>query len=502
MSKRNQKKIDKLRTEFLPEALEIVERPTAPLGNIIIWLVFALLFVFVLWACIGKLDEVASARGQIAADEGIQEVQAAETGIVRTVKVKEGDAVHRGDVLYCIEKEIEQKNIAYSEGEIGLLELQIELLGKLLAGEDITEYQNEDYPVQQQEVIETMIAMNEVDELSIEEYELAAQTAKNQYELADRNLGSNQDKADYLNEQKKLQDKSNRLKSTLEIELELLKGNYEYTAAEAAKYQELYEAGAKSKAEWEEKANEVENLKKQIAIKEIEIKNEALTQKSDEKNIDYQIAESKNESENQKGTLEDRKKNYESAVKNLETAKSQRKEKLYEMRQQCLEELKKYDLQIAEQYNQFENMDIVALYDGVVKSLAVDKAGSVVTAAQVVAEIIPDSTTMIVKAEVNNRDIGYVALGQDVDVKVDTYDYQKYGKLHGVVTYISPDATETEQAQKIYKVEILLEKDSGKDWTVSQGMECTVEIKTDKRRIIDFFLEPLTDALDRGLKER
>lgn len=502
MSKRNQKKIDKLRTEFLPEALEIVERPTAPLGNIIIWFVFALLFVFVLWACIGKLDEVASARGQIAADEGIQEVQAAETGIVRTVKVKEGDAVHRGDVLYCIEKEIEQKNIAYSEGEIGLLELQIELLGKLLAGEDITEYQNEDYPVQQQEVIETMIAMNEVDELSIEEYELAAQTAKNQYELADRNLGSNQDKADYLNEQKKLQDKSNRLKSTLEIELALLKGNYEYTAAEAAKYQELYEAGAKSKAEWEEKANEVENLKKQIAIKEIEIKNEALTQKSDEKNIDYQIAESKNESENQKGTLEDRKKNYESAVKNLETAKSQRKEKLYEMKQQCLEELKKYDLQIAEQYNQFENMDIVALYDGVVKSLAVDKAGSVVTAAQVVAEIIPDSTTMIVKAEVNNRDIGYVALGQDVDVKVDTYDYQKYGKLHGVVTYISPDATETEQAQKIYKVEILLERDSGKDWTVSQGMECTVEIKTDKRRIIDFFLEPLTDALDRGLKER
>ena len=53
MRKRNQKAFNKLRTEFLPEALEIVEHPAAPLGNIIIWLVFALLLAFILWACIG-----------------------------------------------------------------------------------------------------------------------------------------------------------------------------------------------------------------------------------------------------------------------------------------------------------------------------------------------------------------------------------------------------------------------------------------------------------------
>lgn len=502
MKKMNQKQFNKLRTEFLPEALEIVERPAAPLGNIIIWLVFILLFAFILWACIGKMDEVATARGQIIAEEGIQDIQAAGTGIVTEIKVKEGDTVHRGDILYCMEKEIEQKNIDYSEGEIGLLELRIELLGELLAGRDIRQYRKGDYNAEQMEIVESMISMNEADLLSLEEYEIAVKTAKNQYDLAGDNQDNSQKKTAYLENQKKLQDESDDLESTLKIELEILENNYKYASAEAQKYQKLYEAGAKSKAEWEAKVNDTESLEKQIAIKKIDIENETLSQKGNSANTLYQIQESKNESRNQQGTAEERKQNYESAVKNLKTAQSQRNEKLYEMKQQYLSELKQYDLQIAEQYNQYENKNITALYDGVVKSLEVDKAGAVVTATQVVAQMIPDSGTMIVEAQIHNSDIGYVEIGQEVDIKVDTYDYQKYGKLNGTVAYISPDAAENEQMQKVYKVNVLLNDTNSSKLDISQGMECTVEIKTDKRRIIEFFLEPLTDALDRGLKER
>lgn len=502
MKKTNQKKFNKLRTEFLPEALEIVERPMAPLGNIIIWLVFALLFAFILWACIGKIDEVAVARGQVTVEAGVQQIQAAGTGIVTEVKVKEGDTVHRGDILYCMEKEIEQKNIDYSEGEIGLLELRLSLLSELLAGKDIRGYRNGDYNAEQMEIIEAMISMDETDKLSIEEYELAVQTAKNQYDLADSSLVSGQSKTSYLNEQKELQKKSIELGSTSQIELEILQGNYKYAASEAEKYKKLYEAGAKSKAEWEEKENETDNLEKQIEMKNLDIQKENLSQEGDSKSISYQIEESKNESKNQEGTIEEQKQNYETAVKNLELAKTQRNEKLYEMKQQYLGELKQFDIQLAEQYNQHANKDVVALFDGVVKSLEIDKEGAVVTATQVVAEIIPDSDAKIVEAEVLNSDIGYVETGQEADIKVDTYDYQKYGKLHGTVAYISPDAVENEQMQKVYKVEVVLDEESSREWEVSQGMQCTVEIKTDQRHIIEFFLEPLTDALDRGLKER
>lgn len=502
MEKKNRKQFNKLRVEFLPEALEIVERPAAPLGNIIIWLVFLLLFAFILWTCFGKMDEVATARGQIMADEGIQEVQAAETGIVTDIKVKEGEKVHRGDVLYCMDKNIEQKNIDYSEGEIGLLELRITLLNELLAGKRLTQYRNGNYSAEQSEVLEAMISMDEAGRLSLEEYEIAAKAAKNQYDLADSNVSGSQSKTNYLEKQKELQEESVKLGSTLKMELEILEDNYKYAAAESEKYKELYEAGAKSKSEWETKANEADNLKKQIAIKKIDIQNEALSQKANRANASYQVEESKNEFQNQQGTVEERKQNYESAVTNLETAREQRNQKLYEMKQQYLDELKQYDIRIAEQYNQYENKDIIALYDGVVKSLEVDKEGAVVTPTQVVAQIIPDSNTMVVEAEVHNGDIGYVELGQDVDIKVDTYDYQKYGKLSGTVVYISPDAIENEQMQKIYKVNVLLDGDNVNRLEISQGMECTVEIKTDKRRIIEFFLEPLTDALDRGLKER
>ena len=56
--------------------------------------------------------------------------------------------------------------------------------------------------------------------------------------------------------------------------------------------------------------------------------------------------------------------------------------------------------------------------------------------------------------------------------------------------------------QKVYKAKIALTEDKDRQWEISQGMQCTVEIKTDQRHIIEFFLEPLTDALDRGLRER
>ena len=240
MKRTNQNKFNKLRREFLPETLEIVERPTAPLGNIIIWLVFVLLLAFILWACIGKMDEVATARGQITVEEGAQEIRAAGTGIVTAVKVKEGDIVQCGDVLYCMEKEIEQKNIDYSKGEIGLLELRIDLLSDLLAGEDITVYRKDYYNTEQMEVIESIISMDESARLSIEECELAVQTAKKQYDLAGKNLNNGEQKTDYLKEQGKLQKAVNDLKSTSQIELEMLQDNYQYAVSEAEKYKNCY----------------------------------------------------------------------------------------------------------------------------------------------------------------------------------------------------------------------------------------------------------------------
>lgn len=501
MRKKEKNRFNQLRVEFLPEALEIVEKPTAPLGNIVIWLVFILLLAFILWACFGKVDEVAVARGRVMSDDGAQEIQSVGTGIITEVKVAEGQSVKKGDVLYTIDKEIEKLNIEYSEGEIGMTQLKSELLGQLLAGKDISEYRNGNYDADQMEVIDSVIIYSESGELSLEEYEIAVQNAKNQYELAKKALDSNKDKETYLKEQKELQKQTQEL-SAGKVELELLKSNYKHALSEADKYKELYEAGAKAKVEWETKVLEAESLEKQIEIKEIELASSDLAQQGEQSSIEYQIDENSAAYTNQQGAVEDAKNQYDTAVLNLENAKKQRDSTLYEQKQQCDAKLKEYGITVTQQYYEYENKDICAPYDGVIKTLNVGKEGAVVSATQVVAEILPDTAQLIVEAEVSNQDIGFVEVGQEVDIKIDTYDYQKFGMLTGRVLYISPDAIENEQMQQVYKVNILLDANSADEMELSQGMQCSAEIKTDKRRIIEFFLEPLTEALDNSLKER
>lgn len=502
MKNRDRKKFHKLRVEFLPEALELVEKPTAPLGNIVIWFVFLLLLAFVLWACMGKVDEVAIARGQVVSDDGVQQVQAAGNGIVTEVKVKEGQTVSKGDVLYSIDKEVEKLHIEYSEGEAGLIELRAELLNELLSGKDIKTYRQGEYDTEQMEVIEAMILFAESAEISVKEYETAVENARSQYELASETLDLNKDMEEYLKEQEEIQARAHDLKDTASIELEILKRNYKYTSAEADKYKKLYEAGAVSKTEWKQKQNEADILEKQIEIKEIEVKSTELSKQGEKSTMDYQMNEYRADYTAKQGSFEEMKNNYEMAVLNLENAKKQRDSALYEQREQCVSKLKEYGVTVAQQYYEYESKDICAPYDGVIKTLNVGKEGAVVAATQVVAEILPATTQLIIEAEVSNQDIGYIELGQQVDVKIDTYDYQKYGMLSGTVAYISPDAIENEKLEQVYKINILLDEGSNHKLDISQGMQCSVEIKTDRRRIIEFFLEPLTEALDNSLKER
>ena len=106
------------------------------------------------------------------------------------------------------------------------------------------------------------------------------------------------------------------------------------------------------------------------------------------------------------------------------------------------------------------------------------------------------------EAEIKNTDIGFVEPGQEADIKIDTYNYQKYGRLQGKVAYISPDAIENEKGEQTYRAEIALSGDSLPGISPSSGMQCSVEVKTDRRRVIAFFLEPLADALDHSLKVR
>ena len=223
--KKNDREWNRLRSEFLPEAMEIIEKPASPLGNGIIWCVFILLIIAIIWACLGKIDEVAVSRGEILVDSGAQKIQAAGTGVITEVKVKEGDSVKKGDILYVMNKEVEQSNVHYSEGEIGLNELRLTLLSKMLDGIDVKNYDKSNLDEEQLQVLDYMITLQNTNRLSENEYIAAMDNAENMYELAGKGLDSMKVQSENLNEQKKLQKKSEDTGSITEKELELLKLN-------------------------------------------------------------------------------------------------------------------------------------------------------------------------------------------------------------------------------------------------------------------------------------
>lgn len=144
--------------------------------------------------------------------------------------------------------------------------------------------------------------------------------------------------------------------------------------------------------------------------------------------------------------------------------------------------------------------------DGYVNKILVHTIGGVVTPAEKIMTIVPKDAKMQIKAKVLNQDVGFIEPDMPVSIKVDTYNFQKYGILDGVVTIVSPNSIEDEHLGPVYEVYIDPKNTTlmveGKEQTIKYGMATTNEIKIGKRRIIEFFIYPLIKYMDESIKVR
>jgi hemolysin D len=149
---------------------------------------------------------------------------------------------------------------------------------------------------------------------------------------------------------------------------------------------------------------------------------------------------------------------------------------------------------------------LTAPVDGTVQQLTVHTIGGVVPAAQPLMLIVPTQKVIEVEAFMENKDVGFVEEGQPAEVKIDAFEYTKYGTIHGRVTHVSRDAIQDEKKGLIYSVKITLDKASiianGHDVPLAAGMSVNVEIKTGTRRAIEYFLSPLLQHGRESLNER
>ena len=151
-------------------------------------------------------------------------------------------------------------------------------------------------------------------------------------------------------------------------------------------------------------------------------------------------------------------------------------------------------------------MKLTAPVNGTVQQLAVHTTGGVVTEAQPLMVIVPSNQPVEVEALFENKDIGFVRQGQEVEIKVDTFTFTKYGVLDGTVISISDDAIEDEKLGLVYSARIRLSESKiavgDRVVALSPGMSIKAEVKTDKRKVIDYFLSPLQQYVDESLVER
>ena len=143
---------------------------------------------------------------------------------------------------------------------------------------------------------------------------------------------------------------------------------------------------------------------------------------------------------------------------------------------------------------------------GTVQQLATHTVGGVVAEAQVLMVIVPHEAQISAEATLENKDIGFVNPGQSAEIKLETFPYTRYGTLSATVSRVTADAVADEKRGAIFPVTLALSQTSididGKSVTLSPGMNLTVEIRTGKRRIIDYLLSPIQRAGQTSLRER
>lgn len=172
-------------------------------------------------------------------------------------------------------------------------------------------------------------------------------------------------------------------------------------------------------------------------------------------------------------------------------------------------------------------MRLTAPVDGTVQQLTVHTIGGVVAAAQPLMMLVPNQDQVEIEAFIENKDIGFVHEGQKVAIKVETFEYTKYGMIDGVVSHVSRDAidasgnaTDNTSSNKgarggskqdkpqapMYSVKVLLDQNKmvidGKAKALTPGMGASIEIKTGSRRIIEYFLSPLMQHTHESMNER
>ena len=432
--------------DFLPAALEIQRRPPSPLGRAIGWTLMLLFLLTIAWATLGSADIVAVAQGRIIPNGHNKVIQPLEMSMIKTIHVHEGAQVAAGETLVDLDDQSVRADLQNIQQELSNLEQEhtrLTILEKLL--------QSDVLPVKPAETADGLTLL--------QRQLLSAQWSEHQANLQALQAERRKRQA----EQVSLQQQVHKLEAVLPL-----------VAKRAETLRRLSEKKFLGESEFLEMEQE-----------RLETENDLATNRKRADEIIAAIAEIDAQQEQVQ-------RRFLSQVLLERQQNRKRSEALIQEQVKAASRLNAYTL--------------VSPIDGVVQQLAVHTLGGIVTPAQQLMVIIPDQAVLEVEALVENRDIGFVREGQQVEVKIDAFPFTKYGIIPAEVTDLSNDAINDEVKGLVYKAKVTLKESRirvDQKWVnLSPGMTVTAEVKTGTRRLIEFFLAPLLRYRQESIRER
>ncbi|MCG5079241.1 HlyD family type I secretion periplasmic adaptor subunit [Candidatus Saccharibacteria bacterium] len=439
----------RLQYEFLPAAEEIIETPAAPFGAVVIWLTTILLVLALAWAYLGQIDIVAVGNGRVSTEGSVKVVQSASYGVVKRITAQEGQRVHKGDVLVELDKTTAEKELATTTQSLNIVRAERDILRRLAMGNGADDIINSAGVSDEAKAVLREFTASQLALASAKEQALKGSIASHQRQLQ----FNQQTKAQLEGEAQKLKDRQTKVKQKLESA----------NAIERIRLQ-----------------NELDTLEQRITTA-----NSAATSQGQQV-LQSQLTLAQVQSQSQVSLAE-----ANSSIGGQVIAQEQR--------------IAELENNLAKAKRALEQTTIIAPVDGTILALNTRTIGGVVNVAERIAQIVPDNDLLYVDVTLDNQDVGFVRVGQRVVIKVATYPFQRYGYLEGAVENISPDAIQDEKKGLVYKAKVKLSgvNSSKKNrLKLLPGMSVSAEITTGKRRIIEFFLDPLMTHVDDSLKVR
>jgi hemolysin D len=453
---------------FLPAALEIVETPVPPLAGAIGGTIIALFCLALVWASFGHIDIVASASGKIIPSGRTKVIQPFETGVVRAIRVRDGQSVKAGEVLIELDPTMAGAELGHMQSDLMAARLEAARLRAALAGQEdpVADFQPPEGASPELVGMQRRLLASQVAEQKAKIEEIKRQEAQKEAERAT------------------IKATINKINETIPLLEERV---------EVRKY--LYGKELGSKLLY---LSDLQDLVGQ--------QQDLLVQKSRYREADAAVgvlveARLKMAAEYQRTLLDD-------------LAKAE--QKAAGLAQDVVKGAQRTQYQV-----------LTAPVDGTVQQLAVHTVGGVVTPAQALLVVVPADSHLEIEAMVSNRDIGFIHVGQEAEIKVDTFNFTRYGLIQGRVLSVSQDAITRDKPQDksndqtpgattttsepkgqelIYAARISLDRTQMQVEEnlvgLSPGMAVTVEIKTGSRAVISYLLSPLLKYKQESLRER